>query len=44
MADVGGILLRVAYDGRGFSGFAAQPDRRTIAGSSWARSAPWIPR
>lgn len=27
-----GILVRVAYDGRGFSGYAAQPDRRTIAG------------
>jgi tRNA pseudouridine38-40 synthase len=27
-----GILLNVAYDGRPFSGFAVQPDRRTIAG------------
>ncbi|HVK69301.1 MAG TPA: tRNA pseudouridine(38-40) synthase TruA [Polyangium sp.] len=27
-----GILLTVAYDGRPFSGFAHQPDRRTIAG------------
>lgn len=31
-AEPGGVLVRVAYDGRGFSGFAAQPDRRTIAG------------
>jgi tRNA pseudouridine38-40 synthase len=26
------VLLTVAYDGRPFSGFAPQPDRRTIAG------------
>lgn len=29
---MGGVLLRVAYDGRGFSGFAPQPTRRTVAG------------
>jgi tRNA pseudouridine38-40 synthase len=28
----GGVLFTVAYDGRPFSGFAPQPDRRTIAG------------
>ncbi len=27
-----GVLLSVAYDGRRFSGYALQPDRRTIAG------------
>jgi tRNA pseudouridine38-40 synthase len=27
-----GVLLRVAYDGRGFHGFAPQPSQRTIAG------------
>ncbi|AKT36771.1 tRNA pseudouridine(38-40) synthase TruA [Chondromyces crocatus] len=27
-----GVLLTVAYDGRPFSGFALQPDRRTVAG------------
>lgn len=27
-----GVLVRVAYDGRGFSGFAPQPKQRTIAG------------
>jgi tRNA pseudouridine38-40 synthase len=27
-----GVLLRVAYDGRGFHGFAPQPNQRTIAG------------
>ncbi len=27
-----GVLLRVAYDGRGFHGFAPQPDQRTVAG------------
>lgn len=30
--EPGAVLLRVAYDGQGFSGFAAQPERRTIAG------------
>lgn len=28
----GGVLLTVAYDGRSFAGFAAQPGQRTIAG------------
>jgi len=27
-----GVLLTIAYDGRPFSGFARQPERRTIAG------------
>lgn len=27
-----GVLLTVAYDGRPFSGFAIQPDQRTVAG------------
>lgn len=27
-----GVLLRVAYDGRGFHGFAPQPNQRTVAG------------
>jgi tRNA pseudouridine38-40 synthase len=31
-ATEGGVLLTVAYDGRSFSGFAAQPAQRTIAG------------
>jgi len=26
------VLLRVAYDGRGFHGFAPQPEQRTVAG------------
>ncbi len=30
--EVEGVLLRVAYDGRGFSGFAPQPTQRTVAG------------
>ena len=28
----GGVLLTVAYDGRGFSGFAPQREARTVAG------------
>ena len=27
-----GVLVTVAYDGRGFSGFASQPSRRTVSG------------
>jgi tRNA pseudouridine38-40 synthase len=31
-ADAHGVLLTVAYDGAGFSGFAPQPEQRTVYG------------
>ncbi|EYF06722.1 tRNA pseudouridine(38-40) synthase TruA [Chondromyces apiculatus] len=31
-AEARGVLLTVAYDGRPFSGFAIQPEQRTVAG------------
>jgi tRNA pseudouridine38-40 synthase len=39
----GAVLLRVAYDGSGFHGFAAQRGQRTVAGDLLAAIAPLDP-
>jgi tRNA pseudouridine38-40 synthase len=35
LSEPRGVLLSVAYDGRPFSGFALQKERRTVAGELW---------